>query len=202
MELTHDNFLQKMKTRRTCRNFSTAVVDVEIIKTCIAAAATAPSGANTQPWFFAVVTDPNLKSEIRQAAEIEEQKFYAERATEDLLNALKPFNTDWQKEHLADASALIIIFSKNYNIENGEQKKCYYPKESVGIATGMLISALHLAGLDTLTHTPNPMFFLNRILNRPPQERPFLILAVGHASLKNKPAVVTKKSFDEICQIN
>ncbi len=178
--------------------FEFTAIKLEIIKTCVA---TAPSGANTQPWFFAIVTDPLIKKQIRKSAEIEELKFYTVSASEDFLQALEPLKTNWQKNHLEEASALIIIFSKKFNTENEEQKNAI-PTESVGTATGMLISALHLAVLATLSHAPNPMYFPNRIPESSPTDKPFLIQAVGRASATHLAANILKKGFDEICAVD
>ena len=196
-----EKLLQQMKVRRTCRFFTKQNIDPEILKTYVCIAGTAPSGANSQPWFFAIVTDIELRKKIRAAAEIEEKEFYFEKATEEFLNDLSPLKTNWEKPQLTDAGALIIVFTKTFNINNIEKKRCYYPKESTGIATGMLITVLHLAGYDLLTHTPSPMNFLNEILSRPPEEKPFLILAVGKRNRTIELPNLTRKSFDEIAKI-
>jgi len=190
-----------MKQRRSVRRFSSREVPIEVIRSCVLTAATAPSGANKQPWFFAVVTDPALKAKIRAAAEEEEKSFYAERASEQHLADLEPLGTDWQKPHLEEAAALIVIFYQAYEIANGDRRPVYYPKESVGIATGMLITALHRLGISTLTHTPNPMRFVASILERPANERPFLILAVGYSAEDYEPPKLSRKSFDEVAQV-
>ncbi|MFN8943385.1 MAG: nitroreductase family protein, partial [Pseudobdellovibrionaceae bacterium] len=158
-----------------------------------------PSGANTQPWFFSVVTKPEIKKEIRIQAEVEEKRFYEECASEQTLNDLKPFGTNWQKPHLEEASALIVIFAKNFDYMNDSKKKCYYPKESVGIATGFLLFSLHQLGFATLTHTPQPMTFLNRILDRPFNEKPFLILAIGKAHPDYNAPDLRKIEFEKTC---
>jgi nitroreductase len=175
-----DEFLARMRTRRTVRDFSDRPVPYALIERCLQAAGTAPSGANMQPWHFVVVEDPATKHRIRLAAEEEERGFYEERAPEEWLEALAPLGTDWRKPFLETAPFLIAIFVQSYGLlPDGRRVKHYYATESVGIATGMLITALHLAGLATLTHTPSPMGFLNEILERPINERPFLLLVTG-----------------------
>ncbi len=193
------DFHGKMETRRSVREFSDDSIPVEIINNAIRSAGTSPSGANKQPWHFVVVSDPKIKKKIREAAEIEEKAFYKERATEQWLQDLEPFNTDENKPFLETAPYLIVIFLKKVNIdEKGREHKNYYPSESVGIATGILLSALHLSGLATLTHTPSPMNFLNKILDRPKTERPFLILVTGYPSKDAKTPILSKKP---LCQI-
>jgi nitroreductase len=163
------------------RHFSDKSVDRAVIEACVKAAGTAPSGANHQPWHFCCVSDQAVKRRIREAAEAEEREFYAGKAGEEWLNDLKKIGTDDRKPFLEVAPWLIAIFAERYGIdEDGNRHKHYYMSESVGIATGFLINALHQAGLATLTHTPNPMKFLNRILNRPNNERPYILLVVGH----------------------
>ena len=191
----------QMKTRRSVRHFSNENIPVELIQWCIRTASTAPSGANSQPWFFSVVQSQKVKKLIRLAAEQEEKKFYEVTATDEVLCDLKPFGTNWQKPHLEDASALIIIFAKNYEYVGNQKKKCYYPKESVGIATGFLITALHQLGLSTLTHTPQPMSFLNDILQRPKNEKAFLILAVGKPHPNYSPPELVRKDLKDICEV-
>lgn len=174
-------FYEEMRRRRTVRDFSDRPVPMEVIEDCLRTAGTAPSGANMQPWHFVVVTDPALKRRIRQAAEKEERLFYEQRASEEWLQALAPLGTDWRKPFLETAPVLIAIFAQAYGLTpEGGRVKHYYVQESVGIATGMLIAALHHAGLACLTHTPSPMKFLNEILDRPPNERAFLLLVVGY----------------------
>lgn len=192
-------FYEDMKRRRTVRDFSDRPVPREIIEDCIKTAGTAPNGANKQPWHFAVVSDPEVKKKIREAAEEEEREFYEHRATDEWLEALAPLGTDQNKPFLEDAPYLIAIFSESYGIsETGEKETHYYVKESVGIATGMLITAIHNAGLVSLTHTPSPMGFLNDILNRPQNERPFLLLVVGYPKEDVKVPNITKKPLKEI----
>jgi iodotyrosine deiodinase len=175
-------FHESLQRRRTVREFDARPVPRELIAECIAAAGTAPSGANQQPWHFVAVADPDVKRRIRLAAEHEERQFYERRATEDWLAALAPIGTDWRKPFLETAPWLIAIFVQKWGrAADGTKLKHYYPVESVGIATGLLLAALHTAGLTSLTHTPSPMGFLNEILGRPPDvERPFLLLVVGH----------------------
>ena len=173
-------FYQQMASRRSVRDFSAKPIPQSILEQAILAAGSAPSGANMQPWHFTVVQDPAIKKKIRQAAEIEERELYENRASDEWLDALVPLGTDANKPFLETAPALIAIFLKKVTIdEAGAKHKNYYTSESVGIATGMLITALHRAGLGTLTHTPSPMKFLTEILERPSHERPFLLLVVG-----------------------
>jgi iodotyrosine deiodinase len=188
-----------MKKRRSVRDFSDQPVPEEVIRNAISAAGTSPSGANQQPWHFVVVSDPKIKREIKEAAEIEERAFYQERAPDEWLNALQALGTDEHKPFLEIAPYLIVIFLKKTTTdENGIAHKNYYPTESVGIATGILIAALHLSGLATLTHTPSPMKFLNKILGRPDNERPFLVLVTGYPNENAKVPRISKYSLDEI----
>jgi iodotyrosine deiodinase len=180
MKLRADEFYAEIRRRHTVRDFTDKPVPREIIETCLLAAGTAPNGANHQPWHFAVVSDPALKRAIRIAAEKEEQEFYAGRAGAEWLSALEPIGTDANKPFLETAPWLITIFGQRKSVEDGKSRKNYYVPESVGIATGFLIAALHHAGLATLTHTPNPMSFLNKALNRPEWEKPYILLVVGH----------------------
>lgn len=171
----------RMHARRTVRDFAPDAVPRAVIEAAIHAACSAPSGANQQPWRFVAVSDPALKHQIREAAEAEEREFYTRRAPEPWLQALAPLGTDAHKPFLDTAPWLIAIFYERFAFDaDGEKVKRYYPHESVGIATGMLITALHLAGLCTLTHTPSPMGFLNNILSRPSNEMAYLLLVVGH----------------------
>ena len=193
------SYYENMKRRRTVREFSDQEVPREIIEDCIRTAGTAPNGANKQPWHFSVVSDPEVKKEIREAAEEEERAFYERRATEEWLEALAHLGTDANKPFLEEAPYLIAIFSQSYGIkEDGEKETHYYVKESVGIATGMLITAIHNAGLASLTHTPSPMGFLNDILDRPDNERPFLLLVVGYPKENVKVPDISKKSLNDI----
>ena len=192
-------FLERMEQRRSVRQFSSRSVPWEIIENCLRAAATAPSGANMQPWHYVVVSDSELKLRIRMAAEEEEREFYANRAPQEWLDALAPLGTDADKPFLESAPYLIVIFAKSYTISpQGKKVKNYYVSESVGIATGILITALHQSGLATLTHTPSPMRFLKQILNRPQNEHPFLILVVGYPADDAEVPKINKKPFNEI----
>jgi nitroreductase len=192
-------FYEEIKRRRTVREFSPRFVPQDIIENCLRAAGTAPNGANMQPWNFVVVSDLTVKRRIREAAEVEEREFYNHRAPPEWLDALAPLGTDWRKEFLETAPYLIVIFAQGYGVlPDGRKVKHYYAQESVGIATGFLIAALHHAGLATLTHTPSPMGFLNDILHRPSNERPFLVLVVGYPADDAKVPVITKKPLEEI----
>ena len=192
-------FREELQRRRTIRTFSNRPVPCEIIEECIRAAGTAPNGANMQPWHFVVVSDPDVKKQIREGAEKEEREFYERRASEEWLEALAPLGTDWHKPFLEEAPYLIVIFGlSNTILPDGTKCKNYYVTESVGIATGILITALHHAGLASLTHTPSPMAFLNKILNRPANERPFLVLVVGYPAEGTTVPDISKKSLSEI----
>ena len=193
------NFYENIRRRRTIREFSGEPVPREVIENCILAAGTAPNGANKQPWHFVVVSDADIKAKIRVAAEKEEKEFYTHRATPEWLADLEPLGTDWHKPFLQTAPYLIVIFEEKYQLlEDGTKHKNYYSKESVGIATGMLITAVHNAGLASLTHTPSPMGFLNRILKRPANEKAFLVLVVGYPADDASVPDLGKKTLDEI----
>lgn len=175
------SFYETMKRRRTVRDFSDRPVPRALIEAALLAAGTAPSGANQQPWHFAVVVDPAVKRQVREAAEAEERKFYGGGASEEWLSALQPLGTDARKPFLEVAPVLIAIFAQRYGIgADGKREKNYYVPESVGIATGLLIAALHQSGLATLTHTPSPMGFLNRICGRPGHEKAYVLLVTGY----------------------
>lgn len=192
-------FYEEIRTRRTVRDFSADPIPSRVLEDCIMAAGTAPNGANLQPWHFAVVMDGSIKKQIREAAEEEEREFYGGRAPDEWLDVLSHLGTDASKPFLESAPALIAIFQKSKTIDHrGVESKTYYPKESVGIATGFLIAALHRAGLATLTHTPSPMKFLNEILDRPMEEKPFLLLVVGYPSKGCEVPVIEKKSLEGI----
>jgi iodotyrosine deiodinase len=192
-------FRKQMQRRRTVRHFSDRPVPRAIIEECLLTAGTAPNGANLQPWHFVVVSDPKTKHEIRVAAEEEEWEFYHRRAPQEWLDALAPLGTDERKPFLETAPYLIAIFGKNHSLlPDGRRVKNYYVNESVGIATGFLIAAIHNAGLVSLTHTPSPMGFLNSILNIPPDEKPFLLLVVGYPAEDAQVPVITKKALEEI----
>jgi nitroreductase len=187
-----------MLTRRTVRQFSREPVPLGLIEQSIAIAASAPSGANQQPWRFAVVGEAALKREIRLAAEAEEKENYERRFPEEWLAALAQFETDWHKDFLETAPYLIVVFRLDYGMEESGKVKHYYVAESVGIAVGFLLAALHLAGLATLTHTPSPMGFLGRILNRPRNERPYLLIPVGYPDEGAVVPELSKKGLDEV----
>lgn len=192
-------FAIEMARRRSVRHFSAQPVPLAIIQTCLCAAGSAPSGANMQPWRFVVVSDPRVKRRIREAAEAEERAFYEGRAPEEWLDALAGLGTGWQKPFLETAPYLIAIFAQSYGLAaDGGKIKHYYVQESVGIATGLLIGALHHAGLATLTHTPSPMGFLGEILERPANERPFLLLVVGYPAPDARVPDIRRKNLDEI----
>lgn len=196
-----EQFLARLSTRRTVREFSSEPVPLNLIENAIRAAATAPSGANLQPWRFVIVTDPAVKRDIRIAAEAEEKESYERRMPPDWLEALAPLGTDWHKEFLEICPALIVVFALDHGLrDDGSKFKHYYVQESVGIACGFLIAALHWAGLATLTHTPSPMGFLRTVLDRPANERPYLLIPVGYPAPQCQVPAITKKPFEEICQ--
>ncbi|MGB3148619.1 MAG: nitroreductase family protein [Paracoccaceae bacterium] len=199
-----ETFRDYMKKRHSVRDFSPTPVPETLIAACVAAAGTAPSGANHQPWHFVAISDPALKARIRQAAEEEEEAFYQGGGGDEWLTALEPIGTGASKPHLDIAPWLIVIFAQRYGVtQEGQRYKNYYVPESVGIATGILITALHHAGLSTLTHTPNPMKFLNSLCNRSDNEKPVMILVVGHAAdTATVPAAAKlKKPLDEIMTV-
>lgn len=192
------DFYADIDRRRTVRNFSDRPVPRDIIETALRAANTAPSGANLQPWHFAVVSGPETKRKIRLAAEAEEREFYEHRASAEWLKALQPLGTDDQKPFLETAPYLIAVFLQKFGeLPDGTKVKHYYPTESTGLASGILITALHTAGLATLTHTPSPMKFLNEILGRPKNERPFLLLVVGYPADDARVPDIERKSLQE-----
>ncbi|MGH7601418.1 MAG: nitroreductase family protein [bacterium] len=193
------SFREEMQRRRTVRYFSNRPVPREVIEECLLAAGSAPSGANLQPWHFVVVSDPIIKRQIREAAEKEEHEFYHGRAPQEWLEALAPLGTDEHKPYLEIAPYLVVIFAQSFGLlPDGRKVKNYYVTESVGIATGMLITAIHHAGLVSLTHTPNPMGFLNQALGRPENERPIMILVVGYPADNAVVPEIGKKSLQEI----
>ena len=195
---SHD-FYEEIRKRRTVREYSDRQVPREVIENAIRAAGTAPNGANLQPWHFAVVSDAKIKSEIRVGAEKEEQEFYRGKAPQEWLDALAPLGTDEHKPFLEIAPYLIVVFAKPHDVlPDGRRVKNYYTAESVGIATGMLLTALHHSGLATLTHTPSPMKFLNGILGRPSNERPYLIVVTGYPAEGTQVPDIKKKPLDEI----
>ena len=190
-------FLKDILKRRSIREFSDEEIPLQVIKNCLKSANSAPSGANMQPWHFVVVSNREIKKEIRRKAEIEEEEFYSNKAPEEWLEVLEPLGTDANKEFLETAPYLIIIFEKKFErLSDGSIKKHYYTKESVGIATGFLITALHHAGLVSLTHTPSPMNFLNEICKRPSNEKPYLILVTGFPAKNVKVPDISKKDLD------
>ena len=192
-------FYDDLRRRRTVREFSDQPVPVEVIKDCLRAAGTAPNGANMQPWHFVVVSDAAIKQKIRVEAEKEEYEFYHHKAPQAWLDALAPLGTNEHKPFLETAPFLIVIFAQSYGVlPDGRKVKHYYAQESVGIATGILITAIHHASLVSLTHTPSPMGFLNDLLGRPVHERPFLILVVGYPAGDAMVPTITKKSLEEI----
>jgi iodotyrosine deiodinase len=192
-------FLTLMQQRRTVRDFSPEPVPRALIEACVRTAGSAPSGANQQPWHFCVISAPQAKQQIRLAAEAEEREFYSARATDEWLSALAPLGTDANKPFLETAPYLIVCFGQRYGLdEKGERVKHYYVPESVNIAIGFLIAALHNAGLATLTHTPSPMKFLNELCARPEQEHPYVLLVVGKPAPQVVVPNITKKSLDAI----
>ena len=199
-----DAFMARMLKRRTVRDFSSRAVPFELIENAIRVAGSAPSGANQQPWTFVVVSDPQLKRRMRAAAEAEEKASYDHRMSQEWLDALAHLGTDWHKPHIEDAPYVIVVFRKPYELavdaETGREIKVkhYYSEESVGIAVGFLLAALHISGLATLTHTPSPMKFLTKLLGRPDYERPFVLIPVGCPADAAQVPVITKKPLDEI----
>jgi iodotyrosine deiodinase len=192
-------FLARVAERRSVRQFSDEPVPHELIENAIRAAGTAPSGANQQPWTFVVVSDPEVKERLRAAAEHEEELLYTQRASDEYLEAIEPIGTDAHKPHVTDAPYLIVVFEQAWSRdENGEKRKNYYVRESVGIAVGFLLLALHSAGLATLTHAPSPMGFLKDILERPENERPFLLIPVGYPADDAEVPLLEKKPLGEI----
>jgi nitroreductase len=198
-------FMNRMATRRSVRFFSPEPVPFELIENAIRCASLAPSGANQQPWRFVVVKDPEIKRKICEAAEAEERESYDHRMPADWLEALEPLGTDWDKEFLETAPYLIVVFRIDFGLaqtaEGGSRIKHYYVQESVGIATGFLLAALHIRGLATLTHTPSPMGFLSSILGRPKNERPFVLIPVGFPAPDATVPEITKKSIGEVMEI-
>ncbi len=197
-------YTERMLTRRTVRDFSARAVPYELIENALKVAGSAPSGANQQPWTFVVVSDPQIKREIRSAAEAEEKESYQRRMSQEWLDALAHLGTDWRKPHIEEAPYLIVVFRQAYGVAldetTGQERrlKHYYSEESVGIAVGFLLSALHIVGLATLTHTPSPMRFLREILGRPPNERPYVLIPVGYPAEDATVPVIEKKSLADI----
>ena len=195
------NFLVMIKSRRTVRDFSEKNIPESVIENAVSAAASAPSGANKEPWHFVIVKDPALKKKIRVAAEKEEKEFYEHRAPDSWLEDLNQFKTDWHKPFLELAPALIVVFRQSYRDLGSTRRKNYYVNESVGIASGFLLAALHNAGLVTLTHTPSPMGFLEKILKRPKNEKAFLLIPVGYPAENAKVPSLIKKPYNEIATV-
>jgi nitroreductase len=191
-------FLALMRTRRSVRHFAPDPVPTELIENAIRTAGSAPSGANQQPWTFVVVTSEETKRALREAAEREEALLYRERASDEYLEAIRPIGTNAVKPHVTDAPVLIVVFEQPWRLEDGEKRKHYYVRESVGIAVGFLLASLHAAGLATLTHAPSPMGFLKEILGRPENERPFLLIPVGYPAADARVPDLTKKTLEEI----
>ena len=201
MLLKSESFFQLMNKRRSIREFSDKPVSKTIIENLIKTASTSPSGAHKQPWTFCAISDSKIKSEIRKAAEIEEKESYENRMSDSWLNDLTHLGTDYNKPFLETAPWLIVVFKKAFEYDkNGEKQNNYYVNESVGLASGMLITAIHNAGLVTLTHTPSPMKFLSKILERPDNERPFLLLPVGYAKDPTYVPDLTRKNLDKIAE--
>lgn len=198
------DFARRMLKRRSVRDFSSRPVPLELIENAIRVAGSAPSGANQQPWTFVVISDPDLKRRLRVAAEAEERESYERRMSQEWLDALTHLGTDWRKPHIEDAPYVIVVFRQPYALRHDPQTgseikvKHYYSEESVGIAVGFLLAALHLSGLATLTHTPSPMKFLTQMLGRPPHERPFVLIPVGYPQEAAQVPVITKKSLGDI----
>lgn len=204
IELSRE-LLNSLRTRRSVREFSPEPVALELIENAVRAAASAPSGANQQPWRFVVVRDPEVKRRIRVAAEAEEKKNYEHRFPGEWLDVLAQFGTDWHKEFLETAPYLIVVFRIDYGLREGDsdeqKRKHYYVQESVGIACGFLLAALHWCGLATLTHTPSPMGFLSEILERPKNERPYLLIPVGYPASGATVPAIEKKALEEVMQL-
>lgn len=193
---THNDFMQQ---RRSVRSFSNKPIPREVIDNLIRIAASAPSGAHKQPWTFCVIDSPSYKKQIRQAAEKEEYENYHGRMTDDWLNDLKPFGTDWNKEFLEIAPYLIVVFKKSYDLnKEGSKAKNYYVNESVGIACGFLLQAIHQIGLISLTHTPSPMNFLAELLQRPQNEKPYLLIPVGYAADDAQVPDIKRKPLQDV----
>ncbi len=201
MQTRSTEFYKWMDQRRTVRDISDRPIPLEIIEKIILSASTAPSGAHKQPWTFCVISNPEIKTKIRKAAEKEEYDSYNGRMSDRWVNDLRPMATNWDKPFLEKAPYLIIVFKKAYEIKDGEKSNNYYVNESVGIACGFLLTAIHNAGLVTVTHTPSPMNFLSKILERPDNERPFLLLPVGYQDEEAYVPKLDRKSLDEIMKI-
>ena len=201
MARASSDFISFLRSRRSVREFSERDIPVEVIKNIVSAASLAPSGANKEPWYFTIVQDPAVKHEIRVGAENEEKAFYTQKATARWLKDLNKFGTDWHKEFLEVAPYLIVVFKQIYDLKNGKKYKNYYVNESVGIACGILLTAIHRAGLVALTHTPSPMGFLEKICKRPDNERAYLLIPVGYPADDAEVPDLKKKEFNEFADI-
>ena len=193
--------LSFIRTRRSVREFSDREIPLEIINNIVSAAASAPSGANKEPWFFSIIRDPDVKHQIRLGAEKEEKLFYTQKAPKDWLKDLNKFGTDWHKEFLEIAPYLIVVFKQIYDLDNNIKYKNYYVNESVGIACGFLLSAIHSAGLVALTHTPSPMGFLEKICNRPKNERAYLLIPIGYPAEDAEIPDLQKKDYNKYADV-
>ena len=193
--------LSFIRTRRSVREFSDREIPLEIINNIVSAAASAPSGANKEPWFFSIIRDPNVKHQIRLGAEKEEKLFYTQKAPKDWLKDLNKFGTDWHKEFLEIAPYLIVVFKQIYDLDNNIKYKNYYVNESVGIACGFLLSAIHSAGLVALTHTPSPMGFLEKICKRPKNERAYLLIPIGYPAKEAEIPDLRKKDYNKYADV-
>ena len=195
------NHLSFVRTRRSVREFSDQDIPLEVINNIVSAAASAPSGANKEPWFFSIVRDPDIKHQIRLGAEKEEKLFYTQKAPDYWIKDLNKFDTDWHKEFLEKAPCLIVIFKQIYDLKDNIKYKNYYVNEAVGIACGLLMMAIHNAGLVALTHTPSPMGFLEKICRRPKNERAYLLIPIGYPKDETKIPDLRKKRYDEYAEI-
>ncbi|WP_375578825.1 nitroreductase family protein [Marivirga tractuosa] len=200
VSIKSEEFYLSMNKRRSVRDFSKQNIPKEVIENIVKTASTAPSGAHKQPWTFCIISNPDLKSKIREAAEKEEYESYQNRMSEQWLKDLEPIGTDWEKPFLETVPYIIVVFKKIYDEEEGQKKTNYYVNESVGIACGFLIAAIHQAGLATLTHTPSPMNFLTEILERPKNERPYLLLPVGYPAEETYVPKLERKGLEEVAQ--
>jgi iodotyrosine deiodinase len=196
-----EGFLELMRSRRSVRQFSPEPVPFELIRNAIETAGTAPSGAHQQPWTFVVVSDPEVKRQLRRGAEAEEREFYERRATPEWREAIRPIGTDFVKRHITDAPFVIVVFERAYGLDGDRKVKHYYVKESVGIAVGFLLASLQASGLCALTHTPSPMGFLAELLGRPPNERPFCLIPVGYPAEEAEIPDLERKPLDEIMKV-
>ena len=201
MARASEEHLSFIRTRRSVREFSDREIPLEIINNIVSAAASAPSGANKEPWFFSIIRDADVKHQIRLGAEKEEKLFYTQKAPKDWLKDLNKFGTDWHKEFLEIAPYLIVVFKQIYDLDNNIKYKNYYVNESVGIACGFLLSAIHSAGLVALTHTPSPMGFLEKICNRPKNERAYLLIPIGYPAEDAEIPDLQKKDYNKYADV-